>query len=461
LTEIDTITAISTPLGEGGIGIIRISGPEAFAVARRIFVSTKDRDPGYPRSHYLYYGHIVNQKKEVIDEVLVSFMEAPHTYTREDTVEINCHSGIFTLRMTMNLVLKNGARLAEPGEFTRRAYLNGRIDLSQAESVLRIIKARSEQAVKIAACNIQGRLSEKTKALRDKILSILARIEAVLDFPEEVEEDPGMMEEIKKGMEEIIYFLQEILQGAERGIIYQEGIDTAIVGKPNVGKSSLLNALLRQQRAIVHEMPGTTRDVLEGYLSLAGYPIRLLDTAGMHGTEDPVEREGIARTRRAAERAKLLLIVLDGSTCWSEADQAVTELIQPEQIVVMIINKADLRQKISTGEIRERFPGISIVKTAVIKNKGIGQLEEEITGQLDRKLGKGGESPLLLSMRHQEIVNEALQSIEKAIYAIDVQPLELVSIDLHEAWAKLGEVTGETVSDELLDRIFSEFCLGK
>lgn len=461
MPDTETIAAISTPLGEGGIGIVRISGPEAFAVAGRIFLPGRSQAPGYPRSRHLYYGHIVNEKKEVIDEVLTAFMPAPYTYTREDTVEINCHSGMFALRLILELVLSSGARLAEPGEFTRRAYLNGRIDLSQAESVLRLIRARSEQAVKIAAGNLGGRLSGKIAALTDGIMDLLARLEAVLDFPEEVPAEPGLEEEVGAALNELLGSLSEILQGAERGRVYQEGIDTAIIGKPNAGKSSLLNALLGKQRAIVHETPGTTRDVVEGFLVLRGYPINLLDTAGVHGTADPVEQEGIARTRGAAERARLLLVVFDGSRQWEEADEAVLRLIHPGQLVILIVNKTDLKPLLSVRELRRRFPDAVIVKTAAIKNKGIDRLEEEIAALLDRSLEPGGESPMLSSLRQEKVLRRVRQNIEAALAALEVEPLELVALHLHEARDGLGKITGDTVSEELLDRIFSEFCLGK
>ncbi len=457
----DTIAAIGTPLGEGGIGIIRISGSDAFNIVAKIFSSGRREKPGFPKSRYLHHGYIINDRKEVIDEVLVSFMPAPRTYTRENTVEINCHSGMFALKMILSLVLQAGARLAEPGEFTRRAYTNGRIDLSQAESILKIIRARSEQAVKNAAQNLSGRLSRETSDLRAKILHLLAKIEATLDFPEDLAPDPGLCGEISEKLSALSFSLREMIQGAERGRLYQEGIATAIIGKPNVGKSSLLNGMLRQQKAIVHEIPGTTRDLLEGYLLLEGYPLRLIDTAGIHQTRDPVEKEGIARSRAAAAGARLLLIMLDGSTVWDEADEASARLIQPGQMVLVIVNKTDLKQKLNRQELGRRFPGIAVVETAVIKNRGIAKVEEAVVALLDRELGGGGESAVILSMRHEAIVREALQCIEEALAGVDVQPLELVSLDLHSAWVKLGEITGETVSDALLDRIFSEFCLGK
>lgn len=459
----ETIAAISTPLGEGGIGIIRISGAEAYAIGRKVFAPHQRETSGsYPRSHRLYYGHAVSPEGGLIDEVLVAFMKAPHTYTREDTVEINCHSGIFTLRLILRRVLEAGARLAGPGEFTQRAFLNGRIDLSQAESILKIIRARSDEAVKAAASNLRGQLSEKIKELREGLLSLLARIEAQLDFPEDLEEDAALEGELHRELGEMIASLDRILRNARRGEIMQEGLSSAIVGKPNAGKSSLLNALLQEQRAIVHELPGTTRDLLEGYVNVRGYPLRLIDTAGIHGTADPVEQAGIEKAKEAVAGARLLIVVLDGSTAWSGDDEAAAALIQEEQLAVIVINKADLPQLLSRAEVEARFPRFPVVPTAAIKSEGIEQLEEGIARLLDCNLGTvPEESPVAVNLRHAGIIEGARNHLKEALQAVDGQPLELVAIDLRETWCKLGEITGETASDELIERIFRDFCIGK
>lgn len=462
MSDLDTIAAISTPVGEGGIGIVRISGAEAFSIGKKVFKPRQKQGPGYPRSHHLYYGHIISSENEVIDEVLAAFMKAPRTYTREDTVEINCHSGILTLRLILKRVLEEGARLAQPGEFTRRAFLYGRIDLSQAESILKIIRARSDEAVKIGVSNLQGRLSLEIRKIRDKILTVLVRIEARLDFPEDIEEEIDWEREVKKELEEVEEMLSDLAAGAERGWALQEGLLTAIIGKPNAGKSSLLNALLKEERAIVDEVPGTTRDLLEGFITVSGYPLCLLDTAGIHSTADPVERKGISRAKNAVARARLLIVVLDGSTGWSKDDQAVAELIRPEHLAVIVINKIDLPQRISVAEIKARLPGRPLVFTSATMNRGIDELEENIGSLLDRKLGgKASESPAMVSLRHAGLVQEARELIEGTLQTLSQQPLELLSIDLKEAWLKLGEITGETVTEELLDQIFSEFCIGK
>lgn len=462
MNESDTIAAISTPVGEGGIGIVRISGKDAFSIGKNIFVPHRKPAPDYPRSHYLYYGHILSECNEAFDEVLVTFMKAPRTYTREDTVEIDCHSGILTLRMILKRVLKAGARMAGPGEFTRRAFLNGRIDLSQAESVLKIIRARSDEAVKIAVSNLKGRLSKETGEIRDRILDVLARIEAHMDFPEDLDEEVEMDRETREELIRIKELLGKMADGVERGRALQEGLTTAIIGKPNAGKSSLLNALLKEQRAIVHEVPGTTRDLLEGFLTVGGYPLRLIDTAGIHGAVDPVEREGIARAKGAVAEARLLIVVLDASTSWSKDDEDVASLIRPGQLVVVVINKMDLDQRINVPEVAARLQGYPVVQTSATLNRGIDQLEDVIVNLLDRNLGTvAAESPAIMTLRHAGIVQEACDLIEMALRASEYQPLELVSLDLKEAWMKLGEINGATVSEELLDRIFSEFCIGK
>lgn len=458
----ETIAAISTPYGEGGIGIVRISGEDAFLIGERIFSPGRKKTGGYPDSHRLYHGHIHSGQNEPIDEVLVSFMKAPHTYTREDTVEINCHSGILTLRMILERVLQAGARMAEPGEFTRRAFLNGRIDLSQAESTIKLIRARSEEAAKAAVSNLQGRLSKRITELRQRMLDLLSRVEAQLDFPEDLEDDRDLERELQKELGEMKEVLSRMSRSSERGQIMQEGLVSAILGKPNAGKSSLLNALLQEQRAIVHELPGTTRDLLEGYLTVSGYPLRLLDTAGIHMTEDPVERAGIKMAKEAVTDARLMIIVLDGSTAWDEDDEAVVRLIRPGQLVVIVINKIDRPQQIGEDRIRERFPEYPVVRTAAVKNEGIASLEKTIGRLLDLELGTTPlESPVMVSLRHAAIVEEVRKHLEMALQASFDRPIELVSIDLREAWWKLGEITGENVSEELLDRIFSEFCIGK
>ena len=463
MSENDTIAAISTPLGEGGIGIVRLSGPQAFSIVERILDCSKKSSPDFPRPRYLYYGHIKDFRGAVIDEVLVAFMPAPHTYTREDIVEINCHSGIFTLRAVHRLVLAAGARTAEAGEFTKRAFINGRIDLSQAEAVLSMIRARSVEAVKVAARGLQGELMDRIEAAREQIITLRAPLEASFDYPEEFDEDEFDYRTLEKKLATLKADLHEMLKGAEKNRAYQEGVSVAIIGKPNVGKSSLLNALLQQQRAIVHEIPGTTRDLLEGYLNLGGYPIRLVDTAGIQGTSDPVEKQGIDLSRSAAGLARLIILVFDGSAGWTEADEEIAGIRRLEQGLVVVINKRDLEPKLKPELISSRFPEISIVETSAVQGRGIKELEEAVTAELDRIFNTEtvSESPVVVSIRHEEILEQARQHLDHALKAVKEQPLEIVSLELQNAWSKLGEITGDTINENLLDKIFSEFCLGK
>ncbi len=463
MSDNDTIAAISTPLGEGGIGIVRLSGPEAFSIVNRIFNSPQKTRPDFPRARYLYYGHIKDFQKNIIDEALVSYMPAPHTYTREDVVEINCHSGIFALRAIQKLVLEAGARIAEPGEFTKRAFLHGRIDLSQAEAVLSMIKARSEEGVRIAARGLQGELMDRVEKAREKIISLRAPLEASFDYPEEFNGAGYDFVSLEQGLRDLKKDLDGMLKGAEKNRAYQEGVSVAIIGKPNVGKSSLLNVLLQKQRAIVHEIPGTTRDLLEDYMNLGGYPIRLVDTAGIQGTRDPVEKKGIDLSRSAAEQARLIILVFDGSADWSEADEEIAGIRRSGQGLVVVINKTDLEQKLMPKAITGRYPGVKVVKTSAVTGAGIKDLEEAVTDELDRIFGEEAvsESPVVVSIRHERAIARSLEHIESAIKAIGRQPLEIVSLEMQDAWNSLGEISGDTVNEALLDKIFSEFCLGK
>ncbi|MFO7952885.1 MAG: tRNA uridine-5-carboxymethylaminomethyl(34) synthesis GTPase MnmE [Bacillota bacterium] len=459
--EKDTIAAISTPLGEGGIGIVRISGENAFEIGNKIFRSAQQKESNFPRPRYLYHGYIKDMQKNLIDEVLVSFMPAPRTYTRENIVEINCHSGIFTLRAILNLVLEEGARTAEPGEFTKRAFIKGRIDLSQAEAVLNMTRACSEEAVKTAAKGLHGELTNKVEEIKEKIINIRAPMEALFDYPDEFATESFDYEATKKELYELDREMASLLEGVEKNRAFQEGVSVAIIGKPNVGKSSLLNAMLQKQRAIVHEIPGTTRDILEGYMNLGGYPLKLVDTAGIQRTCDPVEKQGIELSRKAAKKAKLLIMVTDGSKDWAGVDQEIASLKQNDQGMVIAINKADLQRKLLTEEVEKLIPEARVVETIAIKGEGIKSLEAAVSEQLDQILGSSNENSLIVSIRHEQIIKEAQGSVKNAMEALNYDPLEMVSLELQHANEKLAEITGETINEKLLDKIFSEFCLGK
>ncbi|MFO8192819.1 MAG: tRNA uridine-5-carboxymethylaminomethyl(34) synthesis GTPase MnmE [Bacillota bacterium] len=461
MQENDTITAISTPLGEGGIGIVRLSGPKAFDIGHKIFIPSGKMTCDYPEAKHLYHGHVLNKKGETVDEVLVSFMPAPYTYTREDVVEINCHSGVFAMRTILKITMQNGARLAEPGEFTKRAFVKGRIDLSRAEAVINMIKARSEEAVKAAASNIRGALDDKVKVLRERLIEARAPLEASFDYPEEYEMDDGDLKKVEAAITYVKEEIKSMLRDIGRNRAFQEGVSIAIIGKPNVGKSSLLNAMLKQKRAIVHEMPGTTRDILEGYMNLGGYPIKLIDTAGIQGTEDPVEKEGIARSKKAAEQAKLIITVHDGSRKWEDEDRKIAAMVEPNQGKVIVINKKDLEMKISLEKVRKCYKEATVVQTAAIKGEGMSELEEAAAEQMDVLFKGVSEGPAVISIRHEQILEETYICIERAQKMLVQEQPELVSLELQNAWLKMGEITGETIKEELLDKIFSEFCLGK
>ncbi len=457
----ETIVAISTPLGEGGIGIVRLSGSESFPLVRKIFDCRKSTEPGYPKPRYLYYGTVKDQNGEIVDEALVSFMPAPYTYTREDLVEINCHSGVVNLRAILKLLLAMGIRLAEPGEFTKRAFLNGRIDLSQAEAVIGLIRARSEEATKASLRTLQGKLAETVNDIRNRIIAIRAPIEAEIDYPEEFMDELPAKETTLMELLAIKDKLEKLLQGVTRNRAYQEGVAVAIIGKPNVGKSSLLNRLLGDQKAIVHELPGTTRDLLEGSLTLGGYPLRLIDTAGIQGSDDPVELEGIKRARSVAAAAQLILLVIDGSLPF---DLDIAKMISPiseEQRLIVIINKSDLPQIVTADVVKKQFGEVATVSVSALKGSGIPKLEQTVADRLDQHFGELSDSPILITFRQEEILMEALLGIRKAEGALLSEPAEITSLILQQIWLALGRITGDSAGDYLLDRVFSEFCLGK
>lgn len=459
-SETDTIVAISTPVGVGGIGIVRFSGPEAFDIGQKVFRPKRRGGGEYPRSHRLYYGFVTDREGDFLDEVMVSFMRAPTTYTREDIVEINCHSGIVSLRAILNRVVDEGARLAEPGEFTRRAYLNGRIDLSQAESVLNLITARSEKALKHAAKFVKGDLSPEIRGLRDKIMDLIMHVEASIDFPEEVEDiDSGHLKAELGAVEERV---RGLYLNAEKGMIFQEGLKVSIVGKPNVGKSSLLNALIQKQRAIVTEIPGTTRDTLQEHLNIKGIPISLIDTAGIRKTRDPVEKMGVIRSREAIATADLVLLMMDASSGIGSEDLDIINIIREEKKKhIVIVNKMDLGKIITNEAITGCLPEAKIIEISLKNKKGLDVLEESIASIVEDNHISSGESLMIINLRHKQALAEALDLCVEIGMDSKHKPLEVIAEELKGIEEKLGEITGETAPDDLLEKIFSSFCIGK
>ncbi len=457
----DTIAAIATPAGEGAIGIVRLSGREAISVCDRVFISPRGKRLKDAKSHTLIYGFIVDPEKgEKIDEVLVSVMRAPHTYTKEDVVEINCHGGMIPLRKTLELILRNGARLANPGEFTQRAFLNGRLDLSQAEAVLDIIRAKTEKAERLALSQLEGRLSKKIREIMDRITDICAYVEACIDFPEE-EIDSMTKDEMVSSIGWIRDKLLSISNSYEHGRLFREGASAAIVGKPNVGKSSLLNALLQKDRAIVTEIAGTTRDVIEDYLNINGLPLRIMDTAGIRESHDLAEIEGVRRSLRAIEQADIVLAVIDCSKPFDEADKEVITKVRDKR-TVFVINKSD----IESPTFSLQPPAISLkpaVKVSALRGDGIDELKDAIYSEC---IGNGRPSDpegiIITNLRHRQSIDKAMSSINDAESALKRdEPLEVVALFLRESLDGLGEIIGMVSTEDILNRIFSEFCIGK
>ena len=472
----DTIAAIATPSGVGGIGVIRVSGNDAFSLVLPLLRRPSGRTD-LPPSHQLTYGHIVDPlTQEILDEVLVAFMRAPHTYTREDVVEIQGHGGPLILRRILRAVLAQGARMANPGEFTLRAFLNGRLDLAQAEAVMDLIDAQTEASQRLALQQLRGRLSEQVEAARSAVLGVVARIEASIDFPEEDVPTP-MADELHPLIAEAQQHVDRLLAGSEQGRLYRQGLRTAIIGRPNVGKSSLLNALLRTERAIVTPIAGTTRDTVEEVANLRGIPLHLIDTAGITPSDDPVEQIGVQRSRAAAETADLILLVFDGSEPLTEQDRRVSSELQamgfgtiPTQDgppsghrkVIVVLNKSDRGLHIELDVLQQIWKNVPFVRTSTLTSEGLSCLEETIAELVLGGKILASESVLVTSTRHQEALRRAAEHLRAAVSSLEqALPLDFVSIDLRAAYDALGEVTGETASDNLLDRIFSEFCIGK
>ncbi|HEJ8261373.1 TPA: tRNA uridine-5-carboxymethylaminomethyl(34) synthesis GTPase MnmE [Staphylococcus aureus] len=458
--DLDTITSISTPMGEGAIGIVRLSGPQAVEIADKLYKG-KHLLNDVP-SHTINYGHIIDpESKEVIEEVMVSVLRAPKTFTREDIIEINCHGGILTINRVLELTMTYGARMAEPGEFTKRAFLNGRIDLSQAEAVMDFIRSKTDRASKVAMNQIEGRLSDLIKKQRQSILEILAQVEVNIDYPEYDDVEDATTEFLLEQSKEIKQEINRLLDTGAQGKIMREGLSTVIVGKPNVGKSSMLNNLIQDNKAIVTEVAGTTRDVLEEYVNVRGVPLRLVDTAGIRETEDIVEKIGVERSRKALSHADLILFVLNNNEALTQEDYTLYEVVKNEDVIV-IVNKMDLEQNIDINEVKDMIGDTPLIQTSMLKQEGIDELEIQI-----RDLFFGGEvqnqdMTYVSNSRHISLLKQARQTIQDAIDAAESGvPMDMVQIDLTRTWEILGEIIGETASDELIDQLFSQFCLGK
>ncbi len=455
----DTIAAISTPIGRGGIGIVRMSGPEALSIAEKVFNPAKKTAIAGAQAFSIMYGSIVDPASgKAIDEALVSVMRAPSSYTREDVVEINCHGGMVAVRRVLGLVIEHGARLAEPGEFTKRAFLNGRISLTQAEAVMDLISARTEESMKIAAEQLQGNLADKLNALRDSLIEICAQAEAYIDFPED-DIEFRTSEEMLKSLCKIRDDSERLSQTFQEARFFREGLSVAIVGRPNVGKSSLLNALLSRERAIVTDVPGTTRDTIEECLDIDGLPVRIIDTAGIRSSGEAVESEGIRRSLEALEQADFVIAMLDGSEALHEGDLVILEKIKGKNAVIAI-NKSDLPAAMN---FEAGMPGGKIhIHLSAKSGEGLEELKTIIFQSTLRNWKEDREGIIVTNVRHKLSLDRASASFARAIEVLKSnQPLEIFAVELRDALDSIGEITGAVATEDILNRIFSDFCIGK
>ena len=454
----DTIAAIATAMTSSGIGIIRISGGQAFEVIEKIFKKKNGGKIDLSRSHTVQYGYICDQD-EVIDEVLVLIMKGPHSYTAEDTVEIDCHGGVLMMKKILETVIQYGARPAEPGEFTKRAFLNGRIDLSQAEAVIDVINAQNEYALKSSVSQLKGKMSEKIKTLREKIIYEIAYIESALDDPEHISLD-GYGEKLAKKLEPMVKELERLIASADNGKVMSEGVKTVILGKPNAGKSSLMNVLVGEERAIVTDIAGTTRDTLEEHIRLRGISLNVVDTAGIRDTEDVVEKIGVTKARTAAEDADLIIYVVDASVPLDENDRDIIEMIRNRKAVVLL-NKTDLEQVVSVEEL-EKQTDHRVIPVSAKEETGIEELEKEIQSMFYQGDIDFNDEVYVTNIRHKTALTESLSSLKLVQKSIeDGMPEDFYSIDLMNAYEQLGTIIGEAVEDDLVNEIFSKFCMGK
>lgn len=452
----DTIAAISTPIGEGGIGIVRISGEDALKIADKIFVSSRGKPSGF-KTYTIHYGKIADSSR-VIDEVILTVMRAPKTYTKEDVVEINCHGGIVALRDVLELVLKNGARLAHPGEFTKRAFLNGRIDLAQAEAVIDIIRAKTDSALRLGLNQLKGKLSDEINKYRELILNILVQLEASIDFPEE-EISKADLKDLAGRIERINHDLKDLIDNSKSARILREGVHLVICGKPNVGKSSLLNALLKEERAIVTPLAGTTRDTIEEIIDIKGVPVRIVDTAGILEPRDLVEKKALSRSKQEISAADLVVILFDGSKKLSQEDLLLIKNLK-RKTVIAVINKIDLKQNIERQQLLSKFK--NVVEISAKRNRNIILLENMIADLVYGGVVLNAESVMIGNLRHIQLIRKAQKNIAQASESLDNGlSLEFIAQEIREALGFLDEILGKKFSGDLLDKIFSEFCIGK
>ena len=450
----DCIAAISSATGEAGIGIVRMTGEGCVDVLDSVFKRANDNADLINRK--MTYGHIVDDN-EIVDEVLVCYMKAPHTYTREDVVEIYTHGGVVAVRKVLEVLLNNGARLAEAGEFTKRAFLNGRIDLSQAEAIIDMIKAKTDKAYSVSMKQLEGSVNRNIKQLRDKLLDMLSHVEYSINFTEDMQDELDNTPVLNEG-KEVLDKLKKLSESANRGRIIRDGINTTIIGKPNVGKSSLLNALLKENRAIVTDIPGTTRDVIEEYIDLDGISLKINDTAGIRDTEDIVEKIGVEKSVSFISDSDLIIAIFDSSREFDDEDRKILDLIRDKKSIVLL-NKIDLD---GGFDFDENLEGIEVIRTSIKQNEGIEDLENKIIEMFNDGYIEANNDNIITNIRHRDIINKAIKSLESSLHDMESGvPIDCFEVDLRNAWEILGEITGETVDDDVLNKIFSDFCIGK
>ena len=455
----DTIAAIATAPGEGGIGIIRISGPKSLEVAEEIFFSMSGKKISEYPARTLIFGNIKDGDKK-IDEVLVAYMKGPNSYTAEDVIEINCHGGFISVKRILELVLSKDVRLAEAGEFTKRAFLNGRIDLSQAEAVIDVINAKTDKAHEVAENQLDGSLSNRIREFREKVTELLAQVEVAIDYPEEDIEFIAYTT-LEEKTRELNKDIKKLYETSESGKIFREGLKTVIVGKPNVGKSSLLNSILGENRAIVTDIPGTTRDVIEEFVNIKGIPLKIVDTAGIRETDDVVEKIGVEKSMASFDTADLIIMVVDSSSELSEEDREILEKVQGKE-TILLLNKTDLPQVIDEEEVKKYVNEENIIKISALHNDGIEDVHDRIEAMVYKGDIKSSSNVIITNSRHKDALYRAMKSAEDAMRAIeDRMPLDFVEVDLKNIWDYLGYINGDTVSEDLLDNIFHNFCIGK
>lgn len=452
----ETIAAIATAYGEGGIGIIRISGEKALDILNQIFVPFKN-----PRikERYLTYGHI-KEKNQIIDEVMAVYMKAPHTYTREDVVEINCHGSIVSLRKTLALVLAKGARMAEPGEFTKRAFLNGRLDLSQAEAVIDLIKAKTDKSFDVALKQLEGSFSDEIRNIRKILVDILVNVTVNIDYPDE-DIEQLTYDKLKNDLNVVKSSIEALISTADRGRIIKEGLNAAIIGRPNVGKSSLMNALLKETRAIVTEIPGTTRDTIQEQMNIRGIPVLLTDTAGIRETQDTIEKIGIEKSKESFNKADLIIFIIDGSEELSNEDKSLMKYVD-DRPCITLVNKTDKGIAVNEEEIKNMIPHSQVIYTSMLTGDGITQIEETIETMVYGGKAKQQDSMMVTNIRHAELLRQAESAVNDALEMTEMmQPLEFIEVDINRSYELLGEIIGETVADDIINEVFARFCLGK